>query len=122
MVDESSTSRKVLVHMLRKLLAHSVDEVDDGAQALVMIEQAQAAMRPYAGVFIDRNLPTVDGPLAVRLMRERGYGGRIISLAGWEADDDVDVCLENGASIVLEKPLNLALVMKIVDGELNGGC
>lgn len=116
-VDDSRTSRRVLRHMLEKQMspAHFVDEAVDGTEAVNMLKESMQASLPYNGVFMDFLMPGYDGAEATKMMRSLGYQNEIIICTGF-TDPDVDSLMANGVTAIIEKPLNLRQISKIVQG------
>ena len=114
-VDDSTPSRKATRHMLEKRLGLSVDDVDNGQEACRLVLESIAASKPYDIVFMDCEMPFMDGPTTVRHLQMLGYGGKVVGFTGL-ADSDTDAFHLLGVSNVLEKPLDLQLVVKIIAG------
>jgi len=67
-VDDYRIARKILRNMLEGM-GFSVDEADSGSAALDKIQAAQRAGQPYEIVFVDCNMPGMDGIAAIRQIR-----------------------------------------------------
>lgn len=117
-VDDSGTSRKVLRHMLEKQLnpRHHVDEATDGAEAASKVQESLQNMNPYHGVFMDFEMPRLSGAAATERMRSLGYRNEIIIFTGLD-NPDVESLTANGVTTILEKPLKLGQISKIVQGD-----
>ena len=116
-VDDSTPSRKVTRHMLEKRLGLAVDDVDNGQEACRLVHESIAASKPYDVIFMDCQMPIMDGPMTVRHLQMLGYGGKVVGFTGL-ADADTNAFHLLGVSTVLEKPLDLQLVIKIISGEV----
>lgn len=60
-VDDFATMRKIIKKVLTELGYTNIEEADDGASALPMIEKAAAAGTPYGFVISDWNMPKMQG-------------------------------------------------------------
>jgi len=58
-------------------------------------------------VFIDRNMPNMDGPEAVKRIRASGYTGLIVGLTGDVSPSSTLQFLEVGANLVIPKPVDI---------------
>ena len=77
-VDDSKPARKMLTHMLEKRLGHTAVEADDGAEACRLVEEATRVFAPFDIVFLDCEMPGMDGPTAARQIVAMGFRGKIV--------------------------------------------
>ncbi|TPG46556.1 PAS domain S-box protein [Sphingomonas glacialis] len=80
----------------------------DGAEAVRMVEDAAADGKPYDLVFMDMQMPLVDGLEATRRLRARGFSAErlpIVALTANAYQDDIRACLEAGMQTHLSKPV-----------------
>ncbi len=68
-------------------------------------------------VLIDYYMPGMDGPDAIKAMREMGYGGLIFALTASAAEVDRDKLLQAGADNILLKPFNMKQFKKCLFGK-----
>ena len=59
----------------------------------------------YDIIFMDYQMPVMDGPTAIKAIRALGYTGRIVGLTGNALQSDQDYMRESGANDVLLKPV-----------------
>jgi signal transduction histidine kinase/ligand-binding sensor domain-containing protein/FixJ family two-component response regulator/HPt (histidine-containing phosphotransfer) domain-containing protein len=86
-------------------LGYSSDWAQDATAALQMV-----AAHNYDLVFMDINMPGMDGAVATAAIRELGRGAKtlpIVALTALEGRDVRDRCLTNGMNDVLSKPCSL---------------
>ena len=106
-VDDVAMNRK----MLKRLLIARFDECDEaenGQQAVDMAKSAMALGLCYDIITMDYQMPIMDGVTATRCIRKLGYKGQIIGVTGNALQEDVATFVENGANIVLTKPLSIS--------------
>ena len=84
-VDDSALNRKMVIKIFKKL-GYSCDEAENGLEA---VEKVEEMMRnkidfdvDYHAVLIDSSMPVMDGPTAIKKMREMGYNGLIFGVTG----------------------------------------
>jgi len=106
-VDDALSNRKMLVRLLEKK-GHSCDDAEDGAEG-VMKFRASAAEggRAYDVILMDFQMPEMDGPTAIKVIRSEGFRGVIIGVTGNTAFSDKETMLGAGADSVLDKPFNI---------------
>lgn len=93
-----------LAELVREVLTHHgavVTVVHDGESA---IKQAREA----AVVFMDIDMPKIDGLAAIRALRTHGYPGALIAITAHQIKTR---CLEAGADQFLSKPVTVAKVL-----------
>lgn len=101
-VDDSEPNRRLFERML-KLLGHSSDVARSGLDALDAVGRGR-----YDLLFMDVEMPGLDGRAATRIIRERQVGTsgpRIVGITGWGSDADRDRCLAAGMDACLVKPV-----------------
>jgi len=102
-VEDNTTNRIIAVRML-EMLGHMAEAVDNGKEAIEALRR-----RPYDLVFMDCQMPVMDGFKATRMIRDPGSGVRnpripIIALTAYAMKGDRDLCLEAGMNDYVSKP------------------
>lgn len=69
LVDDNKVNRKILSHMLRNLAYRDVDQAVDGQQAVDAVKEAWTAGQPYDVIFMDCQMPVLDGWMATTAIR-----------------------------------------------------
>jgi PAS domain S-box-containing protein len=98
-VEDNAFNRIVTCKMLRSL-GLEPDEATEGQSAL-----AQHARQHYDLIFMDVQMPTMDGLSATRKLREQGDDVYIIGLTAHAYQSDRNACLEAGMNGYLSKPV-----------------
>eukprot|EP01035_Chromulina_nebulosa_P020353 gene20353-26417_t len=88
-----------------KSIADVIDEADDGDKAVDKI--IEKGFDYYDVILIDFHMPRMNGPDAVKAMRELGCTSTIFGFTGTSDESDKLMFINNGAVDVLEKPLTL---------------
>eukprot|EP01035_Chromulina_nebulosa_P031469 gene31469-biopygen20214 len=73
-------------------------------------------------VFMDNQMPVMNGLTASRVLRESGFCNLIIGVTGNVFEDDVQEFRMAGADIVLSKPLHLTTLQSLVRFVEVDGC
>lgn len=96
---------------------YEVCGVKDGRHAVELASQVA-----YALVFMDINLPGIDGVEACRQIKSVSPGTPVIMMTGYSVEDLMNRALEAGAYTVLYKPLNITKLLIKVKDALDSQC
>ena len=130
-VDDSAMNRKMVCKALATTKKFHCEQAADGSVAVEMVQRhlhhhsafnvtigddlharAEAADAPYDVIFMDYQMPGMDGPTAIEEIRRLGYYGIILGLTGNALVHDREAMLKSGADGVLVKPLDMDLLWK----------
>jgi signal transduction histidine kinase/CheY-like chemotaxis protein len=101
-VDDNPVNRKVATHLL-KHRGYQVDVAEDGGQAITMWESGA-----YDAIFMDCEMPQIDGYAATRHIRRREKDNRRIPIIALTANAMMDAhqrCFDSGMDDYLSKPI-----------------
>jgi signal transduction histidine kinase/CheY-like chemotaxis protein len=101
-VEDNDVNQEVAATILRKL-GCSVEVAGDGKQAVEM-----AVRNPYDLIFMDCQMPGMDGFEATAEIRRReaasGHHAKIVAMTAHSMDEDKDRCLGAGMDDYISKP------------------
>ncbi len=103
-VEDNIDNRDIVVFMVESL-GYQVDTVENGQEALDILSQNE-----YDIVFMDCQMPVMDGYEATEQLRQREGEQRhttIIGLTAHAMDDDREKCLAAGMDEYLSKPVSI---------------
>ena len=109
--EDNPSNQKVLVEMLNRL-GYRADAVADGCEVLQALQ-----IRPYDLVFMDIQMPEMDGLTATKEIRKLwpDNGPKIVAITAFAMDGDQEKCLEAGMDGYIAKPVkvdDLATLLK----------
>lgn len=112
---EDNPDNRMLIKAYLKKTEHTLDEAENGEIAVEMYQQGN-----YDLVFMDVQMPVMDGHQATRLIRQwekenNKSRTRIISLTAHAIKEEVDKCLEAGCDSHLSKPIKKDTLIKTID-------
>ena len=113
LVEDNSINQAVARKLLTRF-GHTVDCADSGVQALKL-----AADQPYDLIFMDIQMPELDGYSATRELRQReqttGAHIPIIAMTAHAEPEDRDRCLENGMDDYIAKPIRAQYLRQVIE-------
>ncbi len=113
LVDDSRFQRKCMSKMLSDL-GHEVSEAENGALGLEVAEAVKPDM-----IISDLLMPVVDGIGLLRGLKSRGCTIPVVVVTADIQDCTKQECLELGAKIFLNKPVNIANLEAALNKFLN---
>jgi CheY-like chemotaxis protein len=112
LAEDNAVNQKVALALLRSR-GYDADVAWDGVQVVEMLERQM-----YDVVFMDVQMPRMDGLQATREIRRRWPGEKgptIIGLTAHALDEDRRACLEAGMDRYIAKPVTLEKLSAILD-------
>jgi CheY-like chemotaxis protein len=112
---EDNPDNRMLIKAYLKNTPHSLDEAENGAIAVDMYKQGN-----YDLVFMDVQMPVMDGHEATKLIRaweeeNNKTRTKIVSLTAHALKEEVDKCMEAGCDTHLSKPIKKATLLKTIE-------
>ena len=111
-VDDNAVNRAVASRMLAAL-GHEVELANDGVEAVEMVQE-----NSYSLVFMDWQMPRLDGLEATRRIQALGTTGSSVPIVGLTANAsrlDRNECLDSGMVDVLSKPVKMKALARCID-------
>ena len=105
--EDNKTNQMVAVKMLRLQKIHQVTIAEDGQEAYNMVKISLDANLPYDIIFMDVQMPNMDGLEATRLIRKAGFNNPIVALSAYSDDTNVKGCKDAGMNDFVSKPIQI---------------
>jgi CheY-like chemotaxis protein len=90
-----------------------VTVVENGRLAYETALEAKRASRPFNLIFMDMQMPEMDGYTATRALRAEGYNEPIVALTAHAIEGDRDRCLEAGCDDYVTKPVHRIVLLQV---------
>lgn len=110
-VDDSSISRKMLKTLItlsissnKKLMNFNIIEESDGLELIKQLENTENIKNTNV-IFIDNQMPILNGILSTKILRALGYKNYIIGITGNNENKEKEDFKKNGADYVFTKPI-----------------
>ncbi|MCB8746771.1 PAS domain S-box protein [Rhodoferax sp. U2-2l] len=114
-VDDNDNARAVLRDMLEGM-GFAVDEVDGGPAAIHAVDQAESQDRPFDFVFLDWQMPGMDGIEVARRLKERPlrHPPHQVMVTAFGREEVLRGAEQAGLEDVLIKPVNPSMLFECV--------
>lgn len=107
--EDNKINQQVILRMLKMEQILQVTIAEDGQEALDRVKEVLAPdsveHSPYDLIFMDIQMPNMDGLTSTRSIRESGYDGPIVALTAYAEKNNIDDCFQSGMNHFLAKPL-----------------
>lgn len=104
-VEDGPDNRRLVCFHLHRAGA-SVETAENGRQGHDAALAASRDGRPFDVVFMDMQMPDMDGYTATSLLRSEGYRGPVVALTAHAMTGDRERCLRAGCNDYLSKPID----------------
>jgi signal transduction histidine kinase/two-component SAPR family response regulator len=113
LLAEDNVVNQNLVKIMLGKAGHRVELANNGREA---IEKLIKTDDPFDLIFMDVQMPIMDGLEATKIIRSRGYGDiPIIALTASAMEEDRISCLKVGMDDYLAKPIRAEVVKEVID-------
>jgi len=107
LAEDIDINREIVVAMLEPVGL----EIECAANGLEAVQMFSDAPGRYDMIFMDLQMPQMDGITATRRIRELGAGVPIVAMTANVFQEDIDACLAAGMDDHLGKPLDFGQIL-----------
>lgn len=112
--DDNSTNIEVVSRMLKLEDVYDVTIAKDGQEAYEMVKANMEKNQHFDVIFMDIQMPNLDGLQSTRLIRKMGYLAPIVALTAFSEESNVRECMESGMDEFLSKPIRRPALKKVL--------
>lgn len=113
--EDNSVNQEVIKRMLRLEGFTNVTMAGNGAEAVDFVQHAYDTDSQFDMIFMDVQMPKMDGLTATRLIRNNlRYSKPIIALTAFADESNVKECLNSGMTGFLSKPIKRTSLRQII--------
>lgn len=94
--EDNLVNQEVVLRMLKLEDVYDVVVAKDGQEAYDMVKQSMDEGKFFSLIFMDIQMPNLDGLQSTRLIREMGYSAPIVALTAFAEESNVKECYESG--------------------------
>jgi osomolarity two-component system sensor histidine kinase SLN1 len=89
--EDNKTNQEVVLRMLKLEDVYDVTVAKDGQEALDKVKESMEHKAPYNLIFMDVQMPNLDGLQSTRLIRQSGFSAPIVALTAFSEESNVKV-------------------------------
>ncbi|KAK6336106.1 Histidine kinase [Orbilia brochopaga] len=112
--EDNRVNIQVIRKMLRLEAVTDVTLAEDGAIAVERVKDALAVGKKFDIIFMDIQMPNMDGLQATKAIREMGYSSAICALTAFAEQSNVKECFDAGMDYFLAKPIKKNELRKVL--------
>ena len=112
--DDNSTNIEVVSRMLKLEDIYDVTIAKDGQEAYDLVKADMDRNLHFDVIFMDIQMPTMDGLQSTRLIRKMGYSAPIVALTAFSEESNVKECMESGMDEFLAKPIRRPALKQVL--------
>ncbi|OAA55187.1 ATPase-like, ATP-binding domain protein [Cordyceps fumosorosea ARSEF 2679] len=112
--DDNATNIEVVRRMLKLEKVLDVTIAKDGREAYELVKENMERNRKFDLIFMDVQMPNLDGIQSTRLIRQMGYAAPIVALTAFSEESNRKECMESGMDEFLAKPIRRSALKSVL--------
>jgi osomolarity two-component system sensor histidine kinase SLN1 len=113
--EDNLVNQEVVLRMLKLESIYDVTLAADGLAAYEAVKSSMKSEQPgFNVIFMDIQMPNLDGLESTRLIRELGYSRPIVALTAFAEESNVKECLGAGMDMFLAKPIRRPALKQVL--------
>lgn len=113
--EDNKVNQEVISRMLKLEKVLDVTIAADGAEALALVKAPPSPETPpFDLIFMDVQMPNMDGLQSTKLIREHGFAQPIVALTAFAEQSNIDECYSSGMDYFLAKPIKRPQLKKVL--------
>jgi osomolarity two-component system sensor histidine kinase SLN1 len=112
--DDNSTNIEVVSRLLKLEDVYDVTIARDGREAYDLVKINMENNQHFDVIFMDIQMPNLDGLQSTRLIRKMGYSAPIVALTAFSEESNVKECMESGMNEFLSKPIRRPALKQVL--------
>ncbi|KAK4144269.1 uncharacterized protein C8A04DRAFT_36733 [Dichotomopilus funicola] len=112
--DDNSTNIEVVSRLLQLEDVYDVTIAKDGQEAYDLVKDNMEKNKHFDVIFMDIQMPNLDGLQSTRLIRKMGYSAPIVALTAFSEESNVKECMESGMNEFLSKPIRRPALKQVL--------
>ncbi|KAJ5707813.1 hypothetical protein N7488_007614 [Penicillium malachiteum] len=113
--EDNTVNQEVVRRMLALEDVYDVTMVKDGQEAYDTVKQNMERGSLFDLIFMDIQMPNLDGLQSTRLIREMGYSAPIVALSAFAEESNVKDCMDSGMDMFISKPIRRPALKQVLN-------
>ncbi|KAE8353098.1 hypothetical protein BDV28DRAFT_133888 [Aspergillus coremiiformis] len=115
MAEDNKINQEVALRMLALEDVYDVTVVKDGQEAYDTVKANMEAGKLFDLIFMDIQMPILDGLQSTRLIRQMGYSAPIVALSAFAEDSNIKDCMDSGMDMFISKPIRRPVLKQVLN-------
>ncbi|KAH8687229.1 histidine kinase-group VI protein [Tricladium varicosporioides] len=114
--EDNLVNQEIVIRMLKLERIYDVEVVvaEDGKQAYDIVKESMEKGEFFNLIFMDIQMPNLDGLQSTRLIRQMGYSAPIVALTAFSEESNVKECYDSGMDHFLSKPIKRPALKQVL--------
>lgn len=112
--DDNNTNIEVVSRMLKLESVVDVTIAKDGQEAYELVKTNMERDQRFDLIFMDIQMPNVNGLQSTRMIRKMGYDAPIVALTAFSDASNVKDCMDSGMNEFLAKPIRRPALKQVL--------
>ncbi|OTA98824.1 hypothetical protein M426DRAFT_76757 [Hypoxylon sp. CI-4A] len=112
--EDNPTNIEVVSRMLKLEDIYDVTIAQDGQEAYELVKANMENNLYFDLIFMDIQMPNLDGLQSTRLIRKMGYSAPIVALTAFSEESNIKDCMESGMNEFLSKPIRRPALKQVL--------
>lgn len=112
--EDNKVNQEVVLRMLKLEDIYDVTVAKDGQEAYDLVKASMEDRNYFNLIFMDVQMPNLDGLQSTRLIRSMGYSAPIVALTAFAEESNVKECMDSGMDFFLPKPIRRPALKQVL--------
>ncbi|OKP03360.1 Two-component system protein B [Penicillium subrubescens] len=112
--EDNTVNQEVVRRMLALEEVYDVTMVKDGQEAFDTVKANMEKGTVFDLIFMDIQMPNLDGIQSTRLIREIGYSAPIVALSAFAEESNIKDCMDCGMDMFMSKPIRRPVLKQVL--------
>ncbi|EAW11711.1 putative sensor histidine kinase/response regulator TcsB/Sln1 [Aspergillus clavatus NRRL 1] len=113
--EDNAVNQEVVLRMLRLEEVYDVTVVKDGQEAYDTVKANMEEGKVFDLIFMDIQMPNLDGLQSTRLIRGMGYSAPIVALSAFSEESNIKDCIDSGMDMFISKPIRRPALKQVLN-------
>lgn len=112
--EDNKINQEVVLRMLKLEEIYDVTIAKDGQEAFDKVQESMRNNKHYHLIFMDVQMPNVDGIQSTKMIRNMGFSAPIVALTAFAEKSNEDECMASGMDYFLAKPIRRPALKQVL--------